>query len=154
MGQYEPVMWNDIGPSEGLHAIAYSLLWATSSASAGGRTFTTRANAMRAIYIDEIGPSDGLHAIAYKLLYANASVSARGRIFITWANARDFLGSHFATGIMWAHTAFSCGSSLYARWANTSQLYGMKLAHPTACTRLLAGCCRLTRVYRPGAEHS
>ena len=55
--------------------------------------------------------------------------------------------------IMWANMAFLCGSSC-ACWANSSQLYRMKLAHPRACAWLLTGCCGLARLYQQGTVNS
>ena len=44
MGQFEPIKQNKIGPSKGLHMIAWRLLWASSSASGRLRKFILWAN--------------------------------------------------------------------------------------------------------------
>jgi len=45
MGQCKPIIWNEIGLSEGLHTIACRLLWANSGVLAMGRTFIAWAYA-------------------------------------------------------------------------------------------------------------
>jgi len=98
-GQCKPIIWNEIGLSDGLCMVAYRLLWASLSVSARGRTFIGLAAILLAqnnvglsgifmwqlmgligqckpIIQNEIGLCKGLQTITYGLLWAILSLSA------------------------------------------------------------------------------
>jgi len=98
----------------------------------------------------ELAPPRALCTGDYRLMWARSSVSATGRTFIDGPIQCVFSA---AIGIMWAHAAFSCGSSC-ACWANAGQLYGMNWPIQGLCAWLITGCCGPVQVRWQGAANS